>query len=119
MKKSLQSSEWVLVGSLFLIMASLVLVSKVNAYRCGSTLAEAPLPVAPAEEPAEITVMVRGAVLAPTQLTLPPKSRICDLKTKLSLTPEADKRFFRRRKLLKDGDCIEVPKKTVELNSEH
>lgn len=171
MKKSLQSSEWLLIGSLLAIMASLVIIAKVNAYRAASTISiadlkqeqilvtiagavakpgeysvlsgtpisevlrkarpkpwanlqilpikqviEAPLHLN-VEELTEITVSVRGAVDEPMKIVLPAKSRICDLKSKVSLTAEADKSFFRRRKVLKEGDVIEVPKKTVEKNS--
>lgn len=62
----------------------------------------------------EIRVWVEGAVLEPLELMLPVGSRICNLRSKISCTEEADLRFFRRRKMLKDGDKIWVPKKTVE-----
>ncbi len=68
------------------------------------------------EELTEITIYVEGAVVEPGPITLPAQSRIADLKTKVKLTPDADKTFFRRRKRLKNGEKIEVPKKTVELN---
>lgn len=166
MKKSLQSSEWVLVVSLLIIMTSLVVIAKVNAYRAASTLSakelqieeilvtvsgavakpgeyrvpagtlveavlrkarpkpyanlkdlpttvEAPLNLF-VDELREITVFVQGAVQEPMQLTLPAKSRVSDLKSKVVLSAEADKRFFRRRRMLKEGEKIEVPKKTVE-----
>ncbi|MGB7977629.1 MAG: SLBB domain-containing protein [Chlamydiales bacterium] len=71
------------------------------------------------EELQEIAVTVTGAVEEPVLLRLPPKSRISDLKSKVALTKEADKTFFRRRKILRNGDKIEVPKKTVEDNSVH
>lgn len=169
--KPIQSSEWVLVGSFFLIMASLVLISKIQVARAFSSIAEKdlkkeeiwvsiegavakpgrysvlsgtpfkevlrkakPLPEANlrpflssqvVEEPLdlridaleEIIVYVGGAVAEPGPVALPPKSRICDLRSKISLTQEADKAFFRRKKRLRDGEKIEVPKKTVEVNS--
>lgn len=62
----------------------------------------------------EIRVNVTGAIAESADLLLPPGSRICDLKSKIIFTPETELRFFRRKKLLKDGDKIEVPKKTVE-----
>lgn len=64
----------------------------------------------------EIKVKVKGAIAEPVEIVLPSNSRISDLKSKVVFTPETDKAFFRRRKTLKDGDEIEVPKKTVELN---
>ncbi len=62
----------------------------------------------------EVCVKVTGEVLEPVQLTLPIGSRVSDLKSKIGFTPEADKRFFRSRKKLRNGDEIVVPKKTVE-----
>ena len=172
MKEKIKSSEWILVGSLLLIMASLVLIAKVNAYRVATTISEKdlkqeeilvsisgavekpgdytvllsgttygevvrkarPKPFAdlkkislkePIEAPVslvieeltEVKISLRGAVVKPIELTVPAGSRICDLRSKISLTAEADKAFFRRRKLLKEGDVIEVPKKTVDRNS--
>lgn len=168
MKKSLQSSEWVLVGSLLLVMASLTVVAKVNAYRAATTLSSKDLqieeilvtvsgavnrpgeyrvaagtlveavlkkarpkacanlkalltkqPIEEAldlfvEELAEITVFVGGAVQEPVELTLPAQSRVSDLKSKVVLSADADRAYFRRRRVLKDGEKIEVPKKTVE-----
>ena len=167
-KKPIQSTEWLLVSSLLLIMASLVLISKVNAYRTASALSEKDFQVErvavtvegavanpgkfyvpsgssvgsvlkkarplrdadlqnifesqlveqdvtfKVEKLSELTVSVSGAVELPVELKLPLGSRICDLKSKLKLTPEADKTYFRRRKLLINGQQIEVPKKSVE-----
>ena len=62
----------------------------------------------------EIRVFVAGAIAEPVELRLPPGSRICDLRSKVIFTNETEKAFFRRRKLLKNGDRIEAPKKTVE-----
>ncbi len=168
MKKSAQPSEWIVVGSLFAIMCSLLLIAKVNAYRAtfsfppddpkqeeimvtisGAVAKPGNYPVSagtPVEEVVHkarpkpwanlqkiplkqliekplyidvetlsvITVSVRGAVTTPLEITLPAKSRVCDLKSKVSLTAEADKTFFRRKRMLKNGEIIEVPKKTVE-----
>ena len=69
------------------------------------------------EECKEVTVSVSGAVERPMEITVAAGSRICDLKTKVNLTAEANKSFFRRRRLLKNGDKIEVPKKVVEEKS--
>jgi protein involved in polysaccharide export with SLBB domain len=66
------------------------------------------------EELKEIRVFVEGAIAEPVEVVLPPKSRISDLKSKVNFTDETEKTFFRRRKLLKNGDKIVVPKKTVE-----
>jgi hypothetical protein len=62
----------------------------------------------------EIKVFIRGEVKEPLEITLPSCSRICDLKTKVMLTEESDLQFFKRKKRLKNGEILEVPKKTVE-----
>lgn len=64
----------------------------------------------------EIHVFVEGAVLAPCELTMPLGSRVSDLKSKLLCTSDADKSFFKKKRLLKEGEKIEVPKKPLELN---
>lgn len=168
-KKSLQSSEWLLVGSLLAILASLVLVAKINLYLASETLSnfhlepeklidvtisgavlkpgvyqvsqgtllenalkkarpkknaclkkidgkqmvETPLDVV-LEELSEIVVSVEGAVEETAEVRLEPGARICDLKSKIRLTEEADRRFLKRRRILKDGEKITIPKKSVE-----
>jgi len=167
-QKSLPFSEWSLVGSLLIIMASLVLIAKINTHRASThllsteigpekvlvtidgavtkpgqyllavgtsvekalrkakptklantkilplrTLIEEPMHLH-VEELKEITVFVRGEVLEPLEITLPLHARISDLKGKVQLTKKSDKSFFRRRKLLKNGEILVVPKKTVE-----
>lgn len=171
MKKSIRSTEWLLAISLLAVMASLVIVSKINVHRADSTLAtegkeaemiavtiegavakpgsysvpagtpvetvlrkarpkpwanlqkislrqivEAPINIV-VEELSEIKVTVKGAVVECEEIVLPARSRICDLKSKIHLSEEADKGFFRKRRALKQGEIIEVPKKTVEINS--
>ncbi len=170
MKNSLRSSNWFFSFSILLVIASFVLVAKINAHRASSVISEkvleqeeilvtihgavakpgeykvlagttlgevlqktrpkpnanikmiplnelivAPLTLEIAEL-SEITVWVRGAVTEPVEIVLPSNSRICDLKSKISLTHDAEKSFFKRRKRLRDGEIIEVPKKTVEDN---
>lgn len=66
------------------------------------------------ERLAQLLVRVEGAVLEPQQLTLPPGTRICDVKKLVSLAPDADKAFFRKKRQLKNGEILVVPKKTVE-----
>lgn len=63
------------------------------------------------EELASISVSISGEIAQSVELSMPLRSRICDLQSKVIFTPETKKSFFRRRKLLRDGDKIVVPKK--------
>jgi hypothetical protein len=64
-----------------------------------------------------VIVWVTGAVVEEGEIELPVGSRISDLKGKIELKEEADKSFLKRKRKLKNGEKIEVPKKTVELKS--
>lgn len=170
MKHSLSRSEWSFLAIFFLIMATLVLIAKINVHRATDTLGRlrsekaeilvtiegavkkpgayivkegtaakailrkagptlyADLKNVPVKELViksthwiipelkEIRVLVEGAVLVPLELAMPLGSRICDLKSKVICTDDADKSFFKRKRRLKNGEKIEVPKKPLELN---
>jgi len=68
------------------------------------------------EELNEITITVDGAVATREVLVLPLKTRICDLKSKVHFTEDADpellKAFLKKRRALKDGEILWIPKKT-------
>lgn len=70
------------------------------------------------EELKEITVFIDGAVEIRQEFRLPLKTRVCDLKTKVQCTSDADpeliKAFWKKRRELKDGEILWVPKKSVE-----
>lgn len=68
------------------------------------------------EELKEIVVRIEGAA-KPVVLQLEPGTRICDLKSKVECFPEADRKFFKRRRMLRDGETLEIPKH-IERNSE-
>jgi hypothetical protein len=59
----------------------------------------------------KILVAVEGCVEEKVSVELPAGSRICDLKSRLKLTPDADTAFFRRRKILKNNETIQIPAK--------
>jgi len=63
----------------------------------------------------EISIRVVGAVEAPQELKVLPGSRICDLKSKIHCAPNADLRFFKQRRLLKNGEMIFIPRKEVAI----
>ena len=169
MKKSLQSSEWILALSLLAILASSILIAKVNVYRATTAIAEADLKPVEAvavliegavqrpgtyqvipgtltrtvlkkaglkrhadlngidvtkrieeathltiQEISEIEVAIGGEVVLPTQLRLPIGARVCDLKSKIQLTEQANPACLKSRRQLKNGEFFEIPKKTVE-----
>ncbi|MBI3900668.1 MAG: SLBB domain-containing protein [Chlamydiia bacterium] len=77
------------------------------------------------EELSTIFVSVEGAVLEPCTLELPIKTRICQLKTKIRSAPHANLDFFKKRRLLKDGERVHIPSlseeemtKCLHLNSD-
>ena len=164
--KSLKSSEWLLVGSLLVLMASLLLLSRLHEHRAASqlkffadkmeklvtvTISGAVLnPGKFATSPeallrdvikkskpkffanlrpfgfeesveqdrvieiAELTmiqVYVSGAIIKPVEMEVPITTRLCDLKSKIQLTKNADQKFMKRRRVLRDGDKIIVPEK--------
>lgn len=61
------------------------------------------------QELSEITVEVIGAVEESRRYALPRGTRICDLKKWIRPTADADLKFFKSQKRLKDGDCVAVP----------
>lgn len=56
-----------------------------------------------------ITVYLEGAVKKPESIQLNCGTRICDLAALGVLLEEADKKFVKKRKKLKDGEIINVP----------
>jgi hypothetical protein len=111
MQKSLEKSEWLLVASFLAVLISCFGVAKVTSYRAGAALEEEEEAIGVVEELKELKIIVRGAVVDPGVIVMPLGARICDLKSKVVLGDEADKTFFKRRRLLKNGEIIEVPKK--------
>ena len=59
----------------------------------------------------KIIVEVQGCVEENVSLEMPAGSRISDLKGHVNLTPDADPAFFRRRKMLKNNEIIQIPPK--------
>ncbi len=168
MQKSLQSSEWILVASLLILLASLVAITRFHEHRKAAQLTllaqtvEKPISISiegavqkpgiysvlpgtrlgdavkkshpkrfanlrsldleqPVEmdlalhisELASIRVHIMGAVEYPVELEVPSGTRLCDLKSKIHYTPLADPSFLKSRRLLKDGEIIEVQKKVA------
>lgn len=65
----------------------------------------------------EIRVIVKGAIEQITQLHLPPRTRVCQIKRLLPLHPKADLAQFKSRRYLKDGETIVIPLQTAPANS--
>lgn len=158
---SFSSSEWALVAFFAIIIASLVLIAKVNAHRasvavcslksveCEVTISGAvknpgtfrvtsgtpltalmtkvrPLPSADLKsfkglveqschiqvsDLQSVIVVVEGEIAEPVTLEMAVGGRICDLASRVCFTPKTDKTFFKKRKKLRDGETIWVPKK--------
>lgn len=160
--------EWFCTSAILLLMASFVIIAKVNANRAASTIEASDLrrsevlvtiegavskpgefavahgttvgealrkarlkPFADLqkidlkeeilepkkfviEELKEIVVSISGCGAQEEKLTLPIRTRVCDLKSKLTLNEGADRSFLRSRRMLKNGEIIEVKKKTVD-----
>ncbi len=64
-----------------------------------------------------LQIHVMGEVTAPGTIEVEPGTRICQLKQKIALTPDADLTFFKKRKFVDDGDVIVVPCKKNLKNS--
>jgi hypothetical protein len=58
-----------------------------------------------------LQIQVTGAVQTPQMLEVDPGTRICHLKHKVVLADGADLTFFKKRRLLSDGDVVEIPVK--------
>ncbi len=112
MKKSLESSEWLLISSLLAILLSLILIAKINTHRASVALSTQS---SQSEEcSAEIRIFINGAVEKPIELIVPTGTRICDLKSKVLFTADVDKSFLKRRRKLKNREILTVPKKSIE-----
>ena len=159
-KFQLRSSEWLLTGSLLLLLASLVAIAKIKAYQAGEAHEErmvtvevtiqghvkkpgvyaaargipvgqvlrkaqpkkyadlrglclkdpvvAPLELA-IEPLQELRIQVKGAVEQPGEISIPLGTRISDLKKILLLSTTADLTFFKKKRLVPDGEVINIP----------
>jgi hypothetical protein len=58
-----------------------------------------------------LRVQVKGAVEKSESIEVALGTRICHLKKIISLAESADLTFFKKRRLLSDGDVIDVPEK--------
>ena len=164
MSKNLQSSEWIFVSAILILLATLIAISRLHEHRRAlqiklfTSKEEAPIHVSvegavlkpgcyevtsgtllkevlrksrpkrfanlreidpeevlkgdrfiQIEELTSIRVRVEGEVFSPIDLELPVGSRVSDLKVKIECTSHADRGFLKNRRLLKDGEIIEVP----------
>ncbi len=119
----IRRSEWTIIAGFALLMFSFYLVAKVNIKRASALIAESEEGVfcsalsGSLDSENLITIHVIGAVQQPISVKMPLGSCIKDLKSKVTPSAEADQKFFKRTRRLKNGEKIEVPKKTVELKS--
>ena len=66
----------------------------------------------------KIWVQIQGAVEENISLELVAGSRLCEIKGKVALRPDADPRFLKRRRLLKNGEIITMPSKCRKIDQE-
>jgi len=65
-------------------------------------------------ELSSISIRVEGAVMCPVDLMLPPGTRLCGIKSKIQLEEDADTNFLKKRRILKDGELILIPRRSVK-----
>jgi hypothetical protein len=58
-----------------------------------------------------LTIHVTGAVTEPMEIEVLPGTRICQLRQRVSLNEDADLSFFKKKRLLADGEILVIPKK--------
>lgn len=61
------------------------------------------------KELSEIEITITGSVQNPGSVRLPAGSRLCDLKSKIQCCDQADRAFLKSRRLLRDGEKVEIP----------
>jgi hypothetical protein len=156
----LRSSEWLLTGSLFILLFSLVAIAKIKASQAGAPrerkiftvdvtingyvkkpgvyaiargtpLGEAlkkafpkkfaDLHAIPLDDPVshplvfnieclkELLIHVEGAVQNPGQIRVAPGTRISGLKKIIPLSANADPAFFKKKRMVQDGETINIP----------
>ncbi|OGN55733.1 MAG: hypothetical protein A3D96_01440 [Chlamydiae bacterium RIFCSPHIGHO2_12_FULL_44_59] len=59
----------------------------------------------------QLQIQIGGEIREPVSMTVKVGARVCDLKSQVVFTEETDRKFFQKKRLLKDGDIIVVPKK--------
>jgi hypothetical protein len=57
----------------------------------------------------KLTIAVEGEIEAPGPLTVPVGTRVCDLKKYVTVKAGADLAFFKKRRLLNNGEKITIP----------
>jgi hypothetical protein len=57
----------------------------------------------------KLSVAIEGEITEPGLLIVPIGTRMCDLKKYVTLKPSADPTFFKKRRLLKQGEKITIP----------
>jgi hypothetical protein len=57
----------------------------------------------------ELSICIEGEVLNPGLFRVPFGSRISDLKHLVSVSQNADLKYFKKRRLLQDGETINIP----------
>lgn len=61
----------------------------------------------------KIRVRVTGCVKEELSLELKPGCRISDLRGRVALSGDAEPKFLKKRRLLKDGETVEIPQRAT------
>lgn len=106
-KRGLFDSEWVIVMTLLLIMISMGVIAKVNAFRSSSLLEEDPLP-----SHALCAIVIDGEVAGPGTFTVPPGTPIKKVMRKSRPTPFSDLKSIDLNRIIEKSENIHVPRLT-------
>ncbi len=104
-KLSLLESEWVIVVTLILIMLSMGVIAKINAYRSCSLLAEDPLPTH-----ASCIVTIDGEVAKPGTFIVPPGTPLKKIIRKSCPTPFCDLKKIDVNQIVENSANIRLSK---------
>lgn len=106
-RTTLLDSEWAIVISLMLIMISMVIIAKVNAYRSSSYLLENPI-----VHHAPCEIVIDGEVLKPGTFMVTPGTQLKNVIRKSRPTPFSDLKNLDLKRALEVSEHIHVGKLT-------
>lgn len=103
MEKGLLESERIIVGSLILIIISLVIIAKTAAFRSSSEI-----PIEISSEEAYVTVHIQGAVAHPGDYTVPVGTEFKKILSKAKPKKFADLRSINLKQMICEPITLEI-----------